>query len=92
MIETINSKALKLYYEDGNSLKLPSEQLKRIARIMTALDAVSAEEDIRQLGAGIHKLSGPLKEFWSIKISGNYRIIFRYADGNIFDVDYIDYH
>ncbi|QQL51415.1 type II toxin-antitoxin system RelE/ParE family toxin [Mucilaginibacter ginkgonis] len=92
MIETITSKALTLYYQTGNGAKLPSQQLSKIARILSALDAVSSEEDIKQLGLGVHRLTGTLKDFWSIKVTANYRIIFRFDDGNIFDVDYLDYH
>ncbi len=92
MIVTIRHKALRLYFEEGSGAKLPSDQLSKIARILTALDAVSSEEDIKQLGSGIHKLTGNLKEFWSMKVSANYRIIFRFEAGDIFDVDYVDYH
>lgn len=92
MIETIRNKGLKLYYEDGNGAKLPHDQLGKIARILSALDALSSEDDIKQLGLGIHKLTGNMKDFWSIKVNANYRIIFRFDDGNVFDVDYIDYH
>ena len=92
VIVTINHKGLRAYYEDENGAKLPHEQLKKIARILSALDAVSSEDDIKALGSGIHKLTGNLKRFWSISISANYRIIFRFEEGDIFDVDYIDYH
>ena len=92
MIVTIHHKYLRLYYEDGNGAKLPHDQLSKISRILTALDAVSSEDDIRALGSGIHKLTGSLKDFWSIKVSANYRIIFRFEDGEVFAVDYVDYH
>ena len=92
MIATINHKNLRIYFEEGNGSKLPHEQLSKIARILSALDAVSSEDDIKTLGSGIHKLSGNLKEYWSIKVSANYRIIFRFEAGDIFDVDYLDYH
>ncbi|MEX8549339.1 MAG: type II toxin-antitoxin system RelE/ParE family toxin [Mucilaginibacter sp.] len=92
MIESIRHKGLKLYYEDGNGSKLPAEQLTKIARLLTVLDAVSSEEDIKELGSGVHKLSGNLKDFWSVKVSANYRLVFRFEAGDIFDVDYIDYH
>jgi proteic killer suppression protein len=92
MIVTISHKNLRSYFEDGNGSKLPHEQLSKIARILSALDAVSSEEDIKALGSGIHKLTGNLKDFWSIKVSANYRIIFRFEAGDIFDVDYTDYH
>ena len=92
MIESISHKGLRLYYEEGIGSKLPREQLTKIARILDALEAISTEEDIKALGSGIHKLSGNLKDFWSIKVSANYRIIFRFEAGNIQDVDYLDYH
>jgi toxin HigB-1 len=92
MIISINHKGLRLYYEDGNSSKLPPEFLKKIARILTSLDAVSSEEDILALGSGIHKLSGDLSDFWSIKVSANYRIIFAFSNGDVSEVDYLDYH
>jgi proteic killer suppression protein len=92
MIESINHKGLRLYYEEGIGSKLPHDQLPKIARILDALDAITSEEDIKALGSGIHKLSGNMKAFWAIKVSANYRIIFRFETGNIRDIDYLDYH
>lgn len=92
MIVTIRHKGLQLFFEEGSGAKLPADQLNRISRILTALDAVSSEDDIKMLGAGIHKLTGNLKNFWSIKVSANYRIVFRFEAGDIFDIDYVDYH
>ncbi len=92
MIISISHKNLRLYFEEGNGAKLPHEQLGKISRILTSLDAVSSEDDIKALGSGIHKLSGNMKHFWSIKTSANYRIIFRFEAGDILDVDYLDYH
>lgn len=43
-------------------------------------------------GAGLHPLKGDKKEFWSVSISGNWRLIFRFENGHAYDVDYIDYH
>ena len=92
MIVTINHKSLRSFFEDGNGSKLPHEQLSKISRILSALDAVSSEDDIKALGSGIHTLSGNLKGYWAIKVSANYRIIFRFEAGDVFDVDYLDYH
>ena len=92
MIQTITHKGLRLFFEKGSGSKLPTEYLKKIALILDALDAVSSEEDIKALGAGIHRLTGNYAGFWSIKVSPSYRIIFRYAKGDIFDIDYVDYH
>lgn len=59
---------------------------------MGLLDAAARPEDMDYPGSGLHKLSGDLKEFWSVKVNANYRIIFRFEDGHAFDVDYRDYH
>jgi hypothetical protein len=50
MVQTIRHKGLRIFYETGNGGKLPKEQLAKISRILTALDALSDESDIRSLG------------------------------------------
>ena len=92
MIVTFKHKGLLAYYQDGNGSRLPAVYLKKINRILDQLDAVTSIYDIAQLGSGVHKLTGSLGEFWSIKISPNFRIVFRFENGDIFDVDYLDYH
>ena len=92
MILSIKHKGLLLFYEHGNGSKLPSQYLRKITRILDQLDAISCLDDVKQMGNGIHKLTGNLSEFWSIKISPNFRITFRFENGDIFEVDYLDYH
>lgn len=43
-------------------------------------------------GYRLHRLKGELKRFWSVSVSGNWRIIFRFESEDTFDVDLIDYH
>ena len=43
-------------------------------------------------GYRLHVLKGRLKGVWSVTISGNWRIVFRFVDGDAFDVDLVDYH
>ncbi len=43
-------------------------------------------------GWRLHRLKGDLDGFWSIAITGNWRLIFRFENGDAFDVDLIDYH
>lgn len=92
MIQSITHKGLRLFFEKGNGSKLPTEYLTKISWILDALDAVTSEDDIKQLGLGAHKLTGNMAGFWSIKVSPNYRIIFRLQKDDICDVDYLDYH
>ena len=43
-------------------------------------------------GSGLHKLKGDHQEYWSVSVNGNWRLIFRFENGDVYDVDYLDYH
>ncbi|MCE6989403.1 type II toxin-antitoxin system RelE/ParE family toxin [Dyadobacter sp. CY323] len=93
MIVSIRHKGLLTCYETGNSSGLPATYSQDRSHL-DQLDAISSTEDIRQMGSGIHKLTGDLNQFWSITVSPNFRIIFRFEDGDVYDVDYVEpgYH
>jgi len=92
MINGFRHKGLKLYYEKGDASKLQQHHVSKIRLILTRLDAVSAPNEMQVPGYDLHQLSGELKDFWSVKVNGNYRIIFRFEGKDVIDVDYIDYH
>jgi proteic killer suppression protein len=60
------------------------------------LDQVNAAPDLEVLrvppGNRLEKLSGDLSEFWSLRINDQWRLLFRWVDGDAFDVDVVDYH
>ncbi len=43
-------------------------------------------------GYRLHRLRGDLREFWSVSISANWRLIFRFDEGDAYDIDFVDYH
>ncbi len=94
MIQSFRHKGLKLLWEQENASKLPADQVSRIERMLVIID--STQQIPEDFGAfqnwNIHKLSGDLKDFWSIKVNKNYRIIFRFDGQHAYDLDYIDYH
>lgn len=92
MIQTFRHKGLKLYYERGDSSKLQQKHVSKIRLILTRLDAATQAEELNVPGYNFHSLSGDLSGFHSVKVNGNYRIIFRFSGENVFDVDYLDYH
>ena len=61
-------------------------------RLLADLDAASKPNDVDLPGYSLHPLRGDLEGLWSISISGNWRITFRFEDGNVYDVDLVDYH
>ena len=66
--------------------------LDKVQRVLTALQAAAAPDDMDLPGFVLHSLTGNLRGFWSVRVSGNWRVIFRLEDGHAYDVDLIDYH
>jgi proteic killer suppression protein len=56
------------------------------------LDASINIQDMNYPGSNLHQLKGKLKDLWSVKVSGNWRITFKFIDANAYVVDYKDYH
>ena len=92
MISNIRHKGLKLFFENDNSSKLQPHHVEKIRRILYRLDEAETIDDLNIVGWVLHPLSGDMKGHWAVKVNGNYRITFRFDEGNAFDVDYIDYH
>ena len=92
MIKSFKHKGLKKLYETGSKQGVKPEHATRLRLILARLDASADPEDMNLPGLGLLPLKGSLKSFWSVSVSGNWRVIFRLENGNATDVDYLDYH
>lgn len=93
MIRSLKHKGLRRLYETGDARHLKQDQIARITRVLGILDQASSLDDIGEFaGLRLHGLKGELAGFWSVWISGNWRVIFRFENGEPFDVDLVDYH
>ena len=79
-------------YERGDSSRVGAAIADRVALALADLDDARKPSDLHLPGYRLHPLKGDLKGYWSISISGNWRLTFRFADGDAFDVDLVDYH
>ena len=68
------------------------EHVARIRKILALLETTETLEDMDLPGLGLHPLRGDRKGTWAVKVSGNWRITFKFQDGDVFDVNYEDYH
>ncbi len=92
VIKSWRHKGLKLFYDTGNTSKIQAKHANKLHDILQALDFATAPEQMNFPGLGFHKLKGELKDFYAVKVSGNWRIIFSFEGKDIILVDYIDYH
>jgi toxin HigB-1 len=93
MIVSFKSKGLKQLFLNGDSTKLPPERVDKIRGILSMMHAAVDINDLRIPAFRLHVLKGPpYQGFYSIDVTRNYRIIFRFEQGKIYDVDYLDTH
>lgn len=92
-IESFRHKGLRRFFVDDHVRGLPADQVEKIRNILTVLQEAEEPSDVALFpGWRLHRLKGDLSGFWSITVTGNWRIVFRFEDGRTFDVDFIDYH
>ena len=92
MIESFRHKGLRKLYEDGKTRFLQAAEVAKIRRILSYLEAAEKPQALNLPGYRFHQLKGEYRGFYSVAVSGNNRIIFRFVDGNAVDGDYLDYH
>ena len=92
MIEHIRHRGLKRLYEKGDRSSISADMRGRIERILLIFDQAETIADMDIPGYRLHALTGNRQGTWSIRVTGNWRITFRFEDGNVFDLDLEDYH
>ena len=92
MILKFRHKGLRRLYEADSPKGVPPEHVERLRRRLTNLDAATEPDDLDLPGYRLHQLKGARKGEWSITVSGNWRVTFRFEGHDVTDVDYEDYH
>ena len=92
MIRSIRHRGLRRFFGHDDRSKLRPDLVYKIALLLSRLDAAVTIDDMNVQGFGLHRLGGDLKGFWSVTVSRNWRIVFRFEEGDAFDVDFLDYH
>ena len=92
MITSFRHKGLRQMFEKGQSRLVNPSIRTRVANILAILDAASTALDLAAPGNRLHELQGEQAGVWSVTVSGNWRLTFRFAGGNAHDVDLVDYH
>ena len=92
-IRSIRHRGLNELYKTGETRGLPAALVQKLADILLAIDDAAEAREVGLFpGWKLHPLKGERKGFWSVTVTGNLRVIFRFENGDAFDVDLVDYH
>jgi toxin HigB-1 len=92
MISSFAHKGLEDFFYDGSKRGIQPRHARKLEDILDRLDAARQVEDMRYPGSGLHPLHREWEGYWAVSVSGNWRVIFQFEDGNAFRVNYLDYH
>ncbi len=92
MIKAWANSATRRFAEDGKG-KFSGLDEDAAMDLLAALDAATSLNDLSPLrSVGLHKLKGDRKGQWAMIVNGPWRLCFRFADGDAWDVEIVDYH
>jgi len=92
VIRRFRSRALERFFTSGEKSGIQPAHAKRVRLILARLEASSGPNDMNLPGLHLHELAGRRKGTWSVRVSGNWRVTFRFIDADAVAVDYEDYH
>jgi proteic killer suppression protein len=92
MIRSFKHKGLKRFFESGSASGIRSSHSTRLRMQLSALDTALSVQDMDIPGYRLHQLSGSRRGIWAISVSGNWRVTFKFIEGDAYIVNYEDYH
>ena len=92
MIRTFKHRGLERFFKKGDHLGIIAKTEVRTERMLDRLDTVPRPEDMNIPGYKFLPLSGTRKGTYTVTVTGNWRITFRFDGEAVIDVDLEDYH
>lgn len=92
MIRSFAHKGLEDLFHDGATKGVQQKHVRKLLDVLDILDNAREVRDMNFPGSGLYPLKGNLAGHWAVKVSGNWRLTFRFENGDAHIVDYRDYH
>lgn len=92
MIRSFRHKGLERFFLKGIKSGIQANHAAKLRLILGRLHASQSSKDMNLPGLYLHQLGGDRRGIWSVRVSGNWRVTFRFNDGDAEIVDYEDYH
>ena len=92
MIKTFKNKKLEKSYSDDDYSGINPEHRERCRLLLSAIDSAVHVTDLDQPSFRLHQLKGERKDIWSVTVRANWRITFKFENGEAYILDYEDYH
>lgn len=92
MILSFKHKGLEKFFRTGKTSGIQAKHRSRLKLILGRLNASKSSQDMNLPGLFLHQLTGNRSDTWSVRVSGNWRVTFRFNGEHAEIVNYEDYH
>ena len=92
MIKTFSHKGLERFFYTGSKSGIMPDHSSKLGRILDRLNAATDIKDMNYPGSYLHQLKGDKAGQFSVRVSGNWRVFFKFKNGDAYIVNYGDYH
>jgi len=92
MIRSFRHKGLQRFFVKGSKSGVQAAHSQRLRLILGRLHAATSPQDMDLPGLYLHQLKGKYRGRWSVRVSGNWRLTFKFDGPDTVEVDYEDYH
>lgn len=92
MIVSFKHKGLQAFFETGSTAGIQPKHAQKLHLLLTTLNVVSDVSEMDMPGWNLHLLKGDLSGHWSVKVNANWRLTFKFENGDAEIVNYQDYH
>jgi proteic killer suppression protein len=92
MIKSFKHKGLEKFYESGSTRGIQASHAKKLKMQLAALDTAQSIDDMDVPGYRLHQLTGNRRGIWTITVNANWRLTFKFEEGNVHILNYEDYH
>ncbi len=91
VIQSFRYAGIEKFFSSGSKVGIQAKHATKLALQLFALNRARFPQDMAAPGWDLHPLRGTMKGHWSIRVSGNWRLIFAFEGQDVVLVDYVDY-
>jgi proteic killer suppression protein len=92
MVRRFRHRGVERFFRSGDTSGINAQHAARLRRLLTSLNASSGPAGMNLPGYRLHRLRGDREGQWAVSVSGNWRLVFEFEEGDATNVDLVDYH
>ena len=92
VIRSFRHAGIEKFFNTGSKAGIQPKHADKLSLQLFALNRAKSPADMSAPGWKLHSLRGSLNGHWSIRVNGNWRLIFAFEEEDVVSVDYQDYH